>query len=61
LNGLEKIIRMLIITKKNYPIAFLRPSYLNRGLNFTHFACQIKCVREDLYSKSLTLHYLSDG
>ena len=37
LNGLEKIIRMLIITKRNYPIAFNRPSYINRAPNFTGY------------------------
>lgn len=61
INGLEKLIRMLIIQKKNYPIAFIRNSYMNRGTNFTGFAVQMKCVREDLYSRTLTLHYISDG
>lgn len=47
LNGLEKIIRLLILQKRNYPLAFERNTYLNRGPNFTGFACQMKCVRED--------------
>jgi DNA-directed RNA polymerase I subunit RPA2 len=47
LNGLEKIIRLLVLTKRNYPVAFLRNTYLNRGPGFTGYACQMKCVRED--------------
>jgi DNA-directed RNA polymerase I subunit RPA2 len=61
LNGLEKIIRMLVLNKRNYPLGFIRNTYINRGPNFTAFACQIKSVREDLTSQSLTLHYVSDG
>ena len=61
LNGLEKIIRMLVLNKRNYPLGFIRNTYINRGPNFTAYACQIKSVREDLTSQSLTLHYVSDG
>lgn len=60
-NGNEKIIRMLILQKRNYPIGFIRAGYLTRGPNFTHFAVQAKCTRPDLYSKTVTLHYISDG
>lgn len=60
-NGNEKIIRMLILQKRNYPIAFVRSGYINRGPNYTPFAVQMKCVREDLFSKSITLHYVADG
>lgn len=61
INGLEKLIRMIILQKKNYPIAFIRNSYMNRGPNFTGYAVQMKCVRTDLYSRTLTLHYINDG
>lgn len=60
-NGNEKIVRMLILQKRNYPIAFIRSGYINRGPNYTPFAVQMKCVREDLFSKTITLHYVSDG
>lgn len=39
LNGLEKIIRMLVINKRNYPLVFQRNTYINRGPNFTGYAC----------------------
>ena len=61
INGNERIIRMLILTKRNYPIAFMRPTFINRDKNFTPYACLMRCVREDLSAQSVTLHYLSDG
>lgn len=61
LNGIEKIIRMLIVQKRNYPIGFLRPGFVNRGPGFTPIAVMMKCVRHDLYAKTITLHYVNDG
>lgn len=61
INGNERIVRMLIMTKRNYPVAFMRPSFVNRGKNYTPYAVQMRCVRDDLFSQTLTLHYLSDG
>ena len=61
INGNERLIRMLIMTKRNYPIAFSRGTFINRGRLFTPFAVLMRCVREDMFSQTLTLHYLSDG
>lgn len=61
INGNERIIRMLVQTKRNYPIAFQRPTFINRGKNFTPFAVMMRCVREDFFAQTMTLHYLSDG
>lgn len=47
--------------KRNYPIAFIRSGYVHRGPNYTAYAVQMKCVREDFFAKTITLHYLSDG
>lgn len=44
-NGNEKVIRMLIAQKRNYPVAFVRSSYGNRGTGYTPYAVQIRCVR----------------
>jgi len=60
-NGNEKLIRMLIIPKRNYPIGLFRPSFTNRGANYSGFAVQTKCSREDMLSKTITLHYVTDG
>ncbi len=50
INGNERIVRMLIMTKRNYPVAFMRPTFINRGRLFTPYAVQMRCVRDDLFS-----------
>ena len=61
INGNERIIRMLIMNKRNYPVAFERGSFVNRGKFFTPYAVQMRCVRDDMFAQTVTLHYLSDG
>lgn len=61
INGVEKLIRLLIMQKQNYPVAILRPAFTNRGPLFTALSVIIRCVRDDLFTQSITLHYLSDG
>ena len=60
-NGNERIIRMLVATKRNYPIAINRGSFVNRGRLFSTSAVIMRCVREDLFTQTLSLHYLTDG
>ena len=50
INGNERIIRMLIMNKRNYPVAFDRGSFVNRGRFFTPHAVQMRCVRDDLFA-----------
>ena len=49
------------VQKRNYPVAFLRSSYMNRGPGYTQYAVQMRCVRDDFYVKTFTLHYIADG
>ncbi|KAB8346180.1 hypothetical protein FH972_023226 [Carpinus fangiana] len=60
-NGLEKLIRLLIVNKRNFPMAIVRPSFRNRGATYTDFGIQIRSVRPDETSQSQVLHYLDDG
>ncbi|EKG17618.1 DNA-directed RNA polymerase subunit 2 domain 6 [Macrophomina phaseolina MS6] len=60
-NGIEKLIRMLIVGKRNFPMAIIRPSFQNRGQSYTKFGIQIRSVRPDQTSQTNVLHYLSDG
>lgn len=60
-NGLEKLIRFLIVSKRNYPLAILRNSFANRGDTYTTYGVQIRCVRPDQTSQTNVLHYLQDG
>ncbi|EEB08423.1 DNA-directed RNA polymerase I complex subunit Rpa2 [Schizosaccharomyces japonicus yFS275] len=60
-NGIEKIVRMLILPKRNHPVALIRPSFGNRGTMYTQYGISIRCVRPDQSSLTNTLHYLSNG
>ncbi|RKP09581.1 hypothetical protein THASP1DRAFT_34361 [Thamnocephalis sphaerospora] len=60
-NGLEKIIRLLIVNRRNHVMAVVRPSYANRGPSYTPYGCQIRSVRPDETSATVGLNYLSDG
>ena len=61
LNGLEKLLRILQVPKKNYPFGIVRNTFRMRNKTFTSFAVSMKCVREDLFAKTLYLHYSYDG
>ncbi|OAL19401.1 hypothetical protein AYO20_11645 [Fonsecaea nubica] len=60
-NGNEKLIRMLIATRRNYPMAISRPAFAARGPTFSKLAIQIRSVRPDQTSHTNVLHYLTDG
>ena len=60
-NGNEKLIRMLIVGKRNFPMAIIRGSFVKRGHSYTKFGVQIRSVRPDQTSQTNVLHYLSDG
>ncbi|KAH3668897.1 hypothetical protein OGAPHI_002652 [Ogataea philodendri] len=60
-NGIEKLIRMLIVQRRNHPMAIIRPSFANRGTSYSHFGVQIRSVRPDQTSQTNVLHYLNDG
>jgi DNA-directed RNA polymerase I subunit RPA2 len=60
-NGNEKLIRMLIVSRRNYPMAIIRPSFKNRGPAYSEFGISIRSVRPDQTSQTDVLHYLNDG
>ncbi|GAB7357139.1 hypothetical protein MBLNU459_g7934t1 [Dothideomycetes sp. NU459] len=60
-NGIEKLVRMLVVNRRNYPMAIIRPSFVNRGSTYTKYGIQIRSVRPDQTSQTNVLHYLSDG
>ncbi|ORZ39931.1 hypothetical protein BCR44DRAFT_56969 [Catenaria anguillulae PL171] len=60
-NGIERLIRMLLVGRRNHPMALIRPSFANRGPMYSEFGIQIRCVRPDQTSQTNTLHYLNDG
>ncbi|PYH41453.1 DNA-directed RNA polymerase I core subunit RPA135 [Aspergillus saccharolyticus JOP 1030-1] len=60
-NGNEKLIRMLVVGKRNYPMAIIRGSFVKRGHTYTKYGIQIRSVRPDQTSQTNSLHYLTDG
>ncbi|CAH3126705.1 unnamed protein product [Pocillopora meandrina] len=60
-NGIEKIIRMLILPRRNFPVAVQRPSWKTRGTMYTEYGIQMRSVRKDQTAMNMILHYLSDG
>ena len=61
INGNERLIRYLILPRKNHVISLIRSSFANRGPSYTSYAVQIRAVRPDQTSATNTLHYLSNG
>uniref|UniRef100_A0A3Q3J2Z8 DNA-directed RNA polymerase subunit beta n=1 Tax=Monopterus albus TaxID=43700 RepID=A0A3Q3J2Z8_MONAL len=60
-NGIEKVIRMLIMPRRNYPIAMSRPKWKSRGQGYTHYGISMHCVKEEHTAINITLHYLENG
>lgn len=60
-NGNEKIIRLLLMNKRNFPLAINRPSFTNRGQAYTPYGVIMRSVRPDETSQTNVLHYLNDG
>lgn len=61
INGIEKVIRMLISTRRNFPIAINRPKWKSRGPGYTQYGVTIHCVRDEHTAVNLNLHYLENG
>ena len=60
-NGIERIIRMLVQTRRHYILALRRSAYHKRGPSFTEVATLLRCVRPDESSLTNRCHYLVDG
>ncbi|GLC33155.1 hypothetical protein PLESTB_000364600 [Pleodorina starrii] len=60
-NGIERIIRCLVLQRRHYIMALRRGAYHKRGANYTDAATLIRCVRPDQHSATVRCHYLTDG
>lgn len=47
IKGHERLVRMLIMTRRNYPLAIKRSSWKTRGALFSEYGVQIRCVTND--------------
>lgn len=60
-NGNERLIRYLIVPRRNHVISIFRNSFQNRGDAYSPYGVQIRCVRPDETAQTNTLHYLTNG
>lgn len=61
INGNERLIRFLIVPRRNHCIALNRGSFQKRGEGYTNHGVEIRSVRPDQSSQGNALHYLSTG
>ncbi|XP_039594886.1 DNA-directed RNA polymerase I subunit RPA2 [Polypterus senegalus] len=61
INGIEKVIRMLIMPRRNFPIALARPKWKSRGQGYTQYGVSMRCVRDEHTAINMNLHYLDNG
>ncbi|KAK4537632.1 hypothetical protein CDCA_CDCA13G3657 [Cyanidium caldarium] len=61
-NGVERVIRLLVLPRANHPMALQRDAFAGRGEQFSRYAVHLRCQRPDqVRSVTHTLHYLHDG
>ncbi|GLI65505.1 hypothetical protein VaNZ11_009054, partial [Volvox africanus] len=60
-NGIERIIRCLVLQRRHYIMAMRRGAYHKRGPKYTELATLMRCVRSDFESGTVRCHYLTDG
>eukprot|EP00058_Branchiostoma_floridae_P014006 XP_002599494.1 hypothetical protein BRAFLDRAFT_223894 [Branchiostoma floridae] len=60
-NGIEKVVRMLVMPRRNYPMAIVRPSWKGRGKLYTEYGVSMRCVTKDQTAATIVLHYLTNG
>mmetsp|Transcript_14619 Transcript_14619/g.59653 ORF Transcript_14619/g.59653 Transcript_14619/m.59653 type:complete len:552 (+) Transcript_14619:299-1954(+) len=61
LNGIERIIRLLIQQRQHYIMGMKRVAYSARGPLYTQYATAIRCVASDEHCSTVRVHYTSDG
>lgn len=47
IKGLERLVRMLLMTRRNYPITIKRSNWKSRGSSFSEYGVLIRCVKTD--------------
>ena len=60
-NGIERIVRLIQLPRRNHPMAVRRAAYRKRGPLYTDMGVSMRCCRPDQSSITNTLHYLSNG
>uniref|UniRef100_A0A6J0UTI0 DNA-directed RNA polymerase subunit beta n=1 Tax=Pogona vitticeps TaxID=103695 RepID=A0A6J0UTI0_9SAUR len=61
INGIEKVIRMVIMPRRNFPLAMVKPKWKSRGPGYTKYGITMRSVRDEHTAVNMTLHYLESG
>jgi len=61
LNGIERVIRLLQVPRRNHATAVERNSFKNRGQSYSDKGVMMRCTRLDNTSVTVTMHYLNNG
>ena len=61
MNGIERVVRLLQVPRRNHAMAIQRSSYKNRGPSYSDKGVAMRCARQDQSSITITMHYLSTG
>nr|XP_049705176.1 DNA-directed RNA polymerase I subunit RPA2 [Helicoverpa armigera] len=59
--GHERLARMLLVTRRNYPVAIKRSGWRMRGNLFSDYGVMVRCVTSDQTSTNNVLHFLNNG
>ncbi|KAJ1361555.1 hypothetical protein KIN20_020832 [Parelaphostrongylus tenuis] len=59
--GSEKVIRLLISNRRNFPIALCRKAFREKGMLFTQYGVMMRSVKDNHTAVMMTLHYLESG
>ncbi|XP_026322835.1 DNA-directed RNA polymerase I subunit RPA2 [Hyposmocoma kahamanoa] len=61
IKGHERLARMLLVTRRNYPVAIKRSGWKMRGNLFSDYGIMVRCVTADQTSTNNVLHFLQNG
>ena len=61
INGIERMIRMIIQQRRHHILALRRRAFMKRSPLFSEFATVMRCVAGDEHSSTVRLHYMRNG
>ncbi|XP_039760657.1 DNA-directed RNA polymerase I subunit RPA2 [Pararge aegeria] len=61
IKGHERLARMLLVTRRNYPVAIKRSGWRMRGNLFSEYGILVRCVKSDQTNTNNVLHFLQNG
>ena len=60
-NGNERIVRLILMQRRNYVMAVRRNAFRKRGTGYSDYGVYIRCCRQDMSASTVRLFYLESG